>query len=222
MIVEAITVCVGFADYLAETLPLNKSQFSRRIIVTSEDDTDTQKLAREYDCKLVITSAHLYKGPFNKGRAINTGLNHVLLGHWICHIDADIVLPPGCHTRLAGYLEPLGIPSRRSDSIIGMARYMVTGKDQWEQFRQDWDERKLALEPPRLDNKHIPVGFYQLWHTSANKRYPDNIPAANSSDLEFGKQFKYKRQVPERCYHLAATNAPKGSDWLGRKTPLWG
>ena len=51
---EAVTVCVDYGDFLAQTLPGNMEHFDRYVIVTSSDDKETQDVARKYGAVLVI------------------------------------------------------------------------------------------------------------------------------------------------------------------------
>ncbi len=55
MILEGVTVSVNFADYLAETLPLNLRQFDDMVVVTAPEDVETQRIARYYGARLVLT-----------------------------------------------------------------------------------------------------------------------------------------------------------------------
>lgn len=215
--IEAVTVCVDFSDLLAVTLEMNRGQFDRHIIVTTEDDLETQEVARKYRCWVKLLDRRFLGKKFNKGRAINAGLREANLGAWLCHVDADVVLPVGLRDRLEKWLVLADIVDvRQRETIVGMARWMVQGREQWEEFKRTWDTSKLELEPPRVDYKHIPVGFWQLWHSQAKQVYPNTFDVANSSDLVFGKQFRHKRQIPERCFHLASGKYPKGVDWAGR------
>jgi hypothetical protein len=71
MFIEAVTVCVGYADFLAETLRANRPHLDRLIIVTSPDDHDTLDLCHDHNLEVIVTR-DFYRGGdvFNKGRAI--------------------------------------------------------------------------------------------------------------------------------------------------------
>ena len=53
MKVEAVTVSIGFADFLKVTLPHNLPLFDRIVVVTSPDDVPTRELCRKLGIKMV-------------------------------------------------------------------------------------------------------------------------------------------------------------------------
>src|SRR5690554_3721807 len=83
--IDGLSVCVGYADMLAVTLPLNRKHCRRFVIVTSLEDSATQRIANEHNCEVVVCD-RLRTGKiprdygereptFNKGAAINDGMN---------------------------------------------------------------------------------------------------------------------------------------------------
>lgn len=112
---NAITVCVDYHDYLALTLPQNTRHFDKLLVVTSLDDRRTPAVALQYadqGVDVYATDAFTRDGAaFNKGLAIEEGLDILGRENLLCCLDADIVLPealprlPECGV--------LGMPRRR-------------------------------------------------------------------------------------------------------------
>ena len=77
---EAVTVCVDYSDFLAETIPTNRPHVDRWIIVTSPDDHETLDLCHHHNLEVISTRDFYRDGDiFNKGRAIERGLG--MLSH---------------------------------------------------------------------------------------------------------------------------------------------
>jgi hypothetical protein len=92
--IEGVTVCVDYPDFLEHTLFANLHHFDHFVVVTAPHDRVTQRLCQEHSVHCVITDVmYEYKERFNKAMAINLGLAHLRGGGWFCHLDADIVLP---------------------------------------------------------------------------------------------------------------------------------
>jgi hypothetical protein len=96
ILLEAVTICVNFSDYLAETIPYNLPQIDMWTIVTTPDDVRTQRLCHGWGIKCLKTDCfHRDVSPprLNKSRGINYGLQNHSGAGWMLHLDADIVLP---------------------------------------------------------------------------------------------------------------------------------
>ena len=101
MNLEAVTICVDYSDFLAESLPINRRNFDQYVVVTAPEDLETQRVAEFWDCDIVLTDVIRSRwGEFHKARGINAGLEHLKLNGWVLHVDADIVLPPRTRTLL--------------------------------------------------------------------------------------------------------------------------
>lgn len=221
MKIEAVTVSIDFGDYLSETLPRNRQFFDRFVIVTSFDDLRSRELAAEYDCDLFLTKRHLDEGKFNKGKAINDGLELCRGQNWICHLDADIVLPDNLRDLLWPSILEKKLGSRNERTVFGIHRMMCNTKDDWRYYLDTGSTDRFELEADRKDQIHLPVGFFQLWHSSKKAKYPENHITAGSSDLEFSRQFSIRRHLPIICTHLSAAGWKKAVDYSGRKSPSW-
>lgn len=236
--IEAVTVCVGYDDFLAETLHANKSVLDKWIIVTTRDDTKTLELCHKHNLEVVLTK-DFYRGgdEFNKGRAIERGL--AMLSHrgFVAHIDADIALP-------SDFRESLDDADLDPDCIYGCDRLMVRGWDAWQSLKKKGStSRAYHCHQPTLGYEigarwcevrygYVPIGFFQLWHASSDhwhgirlRRYPDNHQDAARADVKFALQWdrRHRQLIPELFVaHLESESAPVGTNWKGRKTKRFG
>lgn len=215
-----ITVCVNFSDFLEETLPRNRNEFDRMIVVTSPDDVATQEVC--WKCRATCLSLFEPGKNFNKGVAINLGISAAPKTGWLCHIDADIVLPPGIFERSEEHMRKA--PSR---AILGCHRKMCYSRADWESFLQgntsvlrpelDWKNRPVK----RNGKNAVPVGYFQLWRANTGIMYPTEFETAATSDLHFGRLFAPRIFLEEWAIHLGSVPHERGLDWNGRKTPPW-
>ena len=99
MKIEAITVCVNYSDFLAATLPINRRQFDRLIVVTDAKDLHTHDVsARDNVFTLAIRLCEAGTGVFSKAVAINHAIDKYPGGaDWLCILDADVALPFNFH-----------------------------------------------------------------------------------------------------------------------------
>ncbi len=238
MKIEALTVCVGYSDYLRHTLPTNKSIFDRFVVVTSQNDRATQNLCRYYNVDCVVN--YDWGEKFNKGKGINKGLLHLNFKNWVVHIDADIVLPPTSRY----VLEQLSL---NEQFIYGIDRHMVPNIELWDRFLDSplaqHEYAYVHVGPFPIGTRimklehggYIPLGFFQLFHRQASAIkdcgaiiYPEEWQTAASSDMHFAYRWPRTQRhlLPEIiAYHLATddiTNASMGQNWEGRKTSKFG
>jgi hypothetical protein len=234
MKLDAVSVCVGYGDILARTLPLNRPHLDSLTVVTKHDDTETQEVCAKYDTRVVTTHAFGPNGGFCKGAGINVALNELDLDDWVLHLDADTLLP--IHARQL-------LERRALDPacIYGADRINLVGETD---FSAHVTERRRQ-EPPRTFGTEgwwvntircvfyghggwIPCGFFQLWNPAGSgvRRYPeDRITAepshAGNTDLQFAAQWPLERRVllPELLLgHLQSEQIGPGADWHGRRT----
>ncbi len=157
--IEALVICVDYADYLAETLPCLLKQVERVVVVTSLDDERTAEVVARHDrVELVRTDAFYRNGDiFNKGAAINEGLQRLALNSWTLLMDADTAI-----------LDAIQLPADRQ-AIYGARRLRVCGPMQWEHVKR---QRTLDLE--ELQSNLGPAGYFRMgsfnFSTATNKR----------------------------------------------------
>lgn len=232
--IEAVTVCVDYADYLAEVIPFNRPHLARWIIVTTPYDRPTLDLCHKHNLEVLTTMDFYSDGDeFNKGRGIERGL--AMLGHkdWVLHLDGDIALP-------GDFLDSLEDADLDEGYIYGVDRLRVQVGPEWDvlktKLRRGYhvyvDTHGLPLGGRWADIRHgyVPIGFFQLWHESADhrkgvrlRRYPDCHSDAARADVKFALQWDRARRalIPEVLVaHLEHGNPAMGANWKGRTTPL--
>ena len=239
MRVEAITVCIGYGDFLKETARANRSLVDDLVVVTSPDDHETRGVCKEMSIRHVLSEEHRRDGPFNKARLIQRALDQIGARDWILHLDADVVLPRGFRR----YLDWAHLDER---TIYGADRCNVVGWDAWRAFATPVDGTIIVtaaysvsmMRDPLADatypglHGYVPIGFFQLWHGSAmidrgfhQKRYPLNHGDAARTDVQFALQWdrRYRQLLPEVIVlHLESEQAAQGANWCGRTTRPFG
>lgn len=229
--IECVTVCKSYADFLCWTLPFNKSMFDNMVVVTSTDDTKTQKLCEYHNVKCVKVQC---EEEFSKGELINEGLEHLDGDEWVVHIDSDIYLPP--HFR-----QVVNKCLLDTNSIYGIDRVMCTSFREWIKFLMEpklqYENNTFIFQPPfplgvRLAIKAYdywtPIGFFQCWHQGSKQlTYPTEHKLYARGDLQFSLMFeKENRRFLPEIYgiHLETLVDGKsmGANWNGRQTPIFG
>lgn len=240
--IEAVSVCIGYADILRETLKYNQFHFDSYTVVTSEQDTDTQGLCFRNNVHCLVTEDWSRDGSFSKGRCVERGLQHLSYDSWICHLDADIVLPPS-------FRDSLLRAHLRDTDIHGCDRIMVKSYEDWKRLEASgWLHGSKRNHPHSVDfprgfdvgsrwagsDGYVPIGFFQLWHRKGGgeekrgartKPYPSGHGSACREDVQHGLQWDRRRRVliPELIVaHLESEPRPNGSNWHGRTSKPFG
>lgn len=237
--IEAVTVCVGYADFLAVTLPRNDPLFDRWVIVTTPEDTATRELCRRYG-KIPVVTREFYRdnNPFNKARGINKGLDQLSHTGWVLHLDADILLPPAFRRVVRDAdLDPM--------VLYGCDRVMIRNYADWQRLQGSGylqhDYHCRVNFPAGLDvgcrwandqYGYCPIGFFQMWHSSADlyrgahlRPYPTSHNDAARADVQFAIQWdrRHRALLPEVvAVHLESEPARLGANWRGRTTRPFG
>ena len=94
MRIEAVAICVDYADYLEETLPSLLPHVDDLVIVTTPEDSRTRRVCARHSVRCLPTRCFYRDGEaFNKARGINYGLANLKLDDWVLHITlADKIL----------------------------------------------------------------------------------------------------------------------------------
>jgi glycosyltransferase involved in cell wall biosynthesis len=119
-----VTTCKGRLHHLRESLPTFLAQPDCEVIVVDFDcpDGTADVVARDFPAVRVIkVSDEPY---FDIARARNAG-GDAAAGEWIAFIDADVLIVPDFHERLASRMKP-GVflrffPEKRGTSLFGSA-----------------------------------------------------------------------------------------------------
>lgn len=232
MIIEAVIVCVNYADFLAHTLPSTRSQFDRLVVVTDTKDLETKKLCEFYNVECVQTDV-FYEGgdSFNKGKGINKGLECLSLKGWVVHLDSDIYLPPLTRS----ILENLPL---QNDKIYGADRLMCPSYELWDRFirkpspiQDSWvfvhtDAFPMGVrlaEYKTPDGGYEPIGYFQMWNPekSGVYRYPTEHGYADRTDVIHCKRWRREKRelLPEIIVIHLESERGFGLNWKGRTTP---
>ncbi len=241
MRLEAVIVCKDYSDFLAETLPLNLQHFDDVVVVTHHDDKKTQKICARNSVDCIQTAIfHENGSSFNKGAGINVGLDNSPRKDWHIHLDADIVLPHGFRRMLDKHqLNP--------KNIYGADRVNVYGWEAWQKLKPKltphyldrWfidpgfchsetvpEGTRFGARVIHMEYGWIPIGFFQLWHSSQPHRYNYKRGAAAGTDVMFPAQWPRENRIllPEVvCYHLDSEPTHQiGTNWKGRKSREFG
>lgn len=211
MVLEAVTICVNYSDYLSIVLPRNKPLFDKWIIVTSPQDVKTRDLCLSHGLTPVITDVMYQKDyVFDKGACINVGFNHLTQPDWVVHVDADIVLPPNLHQAMAE-------TSLTPENIYSMPRRYIPTQEDWEKYLLN------PLPPPSHGTPHL--GYFQMF--SPKSQYLEKTRPWYSSNRDASKSdYRFLRNWPKEnrkllhrafCLHLG----PVRVNWEGRVSPFW-
>jgi hypothetical protein len=229
--IEAVTVCVDYADFLECTLPSLRAAVDDLVVVTAPADRRTRKLCRREEVNTVVTTAmHDHGRRFSLGAGIDAGLRALPLSDWVLVVDADIVLPPKTH-RTLDYLQ------LDSAKLYGIDRVHCRG---WAAAHKFSTEPRAVrnFEVPFLrdfpvgaritypEYGYLPCGFFQLWNARATgyRDYPiHGAGTAEGSDLMHAARFprQYRELIPELVGIQLETDGPAdpvGVNWAGRRT----
>lgn len=230
---EYVTTCVGFDDLLEVTLSANMPHVDSAIVVTSHADAKTKAVAKKFGALTVETDLFRKNDRrFNKGAAINVGFDRFQWRGWRMHLDADIALPDNFRRML------FNLTHLDSSCIYGADRVDVHGRDEYEAVRrgvspqhdesaflQPRSQRRIAarfIDPLR---GYVPIGFFQLWHSTMQKPYPYSLGSAAHDDVMFASAWPEasRRLLPTViCYHLVSRDPKLGDNWDGvRRQPRW-
>ena len=223
---EAVTVCMGFDDILDYTLERNMPQVDTMIVVTSHEDTKTQKVARKHGAIVVQTDLHKKNGrKFNKGAMINAGFDYFQYHGWRLHIDSDIGLPGNFRRVLMNHTH------LDRSCLYGADRVDVIGVEEWDfahKVPQHHDgifvssaiNRRPGARLINRLNGYVPLGYFQLWNASAQKPYPFSLGTAAHDDMMFSCLWpeSQRRLLPGVIVHHLCAAAPKlGENWDGQR-----
>ena len=226
---EAVTVCVGFDDILDVTLPLNHPHLDHLIVVTAHKDKATKSVCRKHGVTCVETDLFSKNGRnFNKGAAINAGFNYFQYHGWRLHIDSDVILPDNFRRLIFNHTH------LNKDCIYGADRIDVFGKLGVSDNRarpqhvhgmlvDAGTERGIGSRYVDAIEGYVPIGFFQMWHASCQRKYPFSVGTAAHDDVMFGSLWPRSQRIllpSVICHHLVTKEPRMGENWDGnRKQP---
>lgn len=195
MTIHGLTVCVNYADLLAQGLDRWLAGLASLTVVTDLDDEDTANLIGSR-CRLHKTDVfYASRATFNKGAAMEQARRLMPWGDWILFFDSDIVPPTDW------------IEQARNARLTAGVLY---GAKRWQAGSIDDDGS------PAIPGDGIGVGFFQLFHSGdprASAPLETCWPHAGNYDNEFMHRWpEYRRWLmPFRVAHVG-----ERENWWGR------
>lgn len=202
---RAAMVCVDYADYLAITLPYNRHHFDEVLVVTTHEDSNTQRLARKHGCGIYCTDAFYRQGAvFNKWLALEEGLDRYGRYGWMCLMDADVLWP-----------KEAKLPALEIGCLYSPLRHMLEGDAQtpippehsWQNIHVHGNINEWAgyTQIFHDNDHHLPQDRFH-WHET-NWRHGGGA----DSFFQFRWPSECKKRLPWNVLHLG----PHGTNWCG-------
>lgn len=196
--INALTVCINYSDYLSCILS-NSQIFDSWTIITIPEDEGTISLCRENNIHYCFTSRIYECGPFCKGKAINDGIMQ-LEGplDWLCVVDADTFLFPTLK-------DIISESHLNKDHLYGLyGRLCVRSMKEIEEIDPDKVES-------RLEHVGLVPGFFHLWHSSIRPYYFEESSHAGLDDILMRDSYEGRVKIlPAYCVHI-------GELWVNHK-----
>jgi hypothetical protein len=198
-----LTVCVNYADFLAETLPQNRKFFTHFYVVTEESDAQTVELGKQHDCTLLFTTkTHERGSKFNRSGLLYDAQKLIHRKHpedWICILDSDILLPDS--------FSALDEQTLLKNNIYGVPRHVYATK-------ADYLANQNAVVEVRENEV---IGYFQLYWLKFRYYEPWSADCSKS-DMTFMRLFKRRLYLRDlHCVHFGLT----GVNWEGRVSEKW-
>jgi hypothetical protein len=238
--VEAMTVCVGYDDFLNVAARHNRGLFDRWVIVTTPQDGATRECCRKWNLEVLLTEEATRDGKFHKGHMIRRAQRLMSCDAWRLHVDADVVLP-------ATFRKALEVADLDPEKIYGADRVCVKSYEAWENLynsgylSHQWDYHCRVCFPKGVEvgsrwvssqQGYAPIGFFQLWHGRSDefvsfqqRAYPDRHGEASRTDTQHPLQWdRRKRELLGEVIvvHLESEDNKMGVNWEGRRSKRFG
>lgn len=214
MVLKSITVCVDYSDYLSISLPVNKKFIDEMLVITHEKDIATKKVCDDNGVEYIETDKMYEDGAtFNKGKAMNVGLEKIKDSDWIVNIDADIVLPNDFKDVISS--NPL-----KEDCLYSAERSICFSKFIWHLFSNG------NMNPSSFvyfkDKKMGLIGYLFIYNANYLKKIGQPLKISESYDACNGWDFSFREFWPVSNRKLlpmyAAHLGDVGKNWNGRVT----
>lgn len=203
--VEAVTICIDYADFLADAVAANRPTLGRWIVVTLPRDEATHELCRKHDIEIAHSSEeriHAYGSKWNKAALMNDGIERCEGDGWLLSLDADIMLPGNWRD---------GLELDRRCLYAARRRIFMT--------RSDWKHGVGHTEAWMKTPRDHACGYFQLFHPSHFIPFDEGWQDASEYDLVFRDQW-----LPENIHLLpfeVAHLGPTVKNWAGRVSEKW-
>ena len=209
MKLQAVTVCINYADYLV-CIVENRRHFDRWVVMTVPEDRETVAVCGAHGIewrhsKVLKPDGSDFNAAFNKSGVINEGLEALDADGWVVLIDSDVRLPRHFRERVSAL--PL-----KSGAMYGAAgRKLCDERPMFDMLVEcePWDRF--------CDRQSGIFGYFNLFDLEGkNNRYPvrDAATGGEHDDSRFQDLFllEDRRTVPMTVIH---TGRP-WENWHGR------
>jgi hypothetical protein len=185
------------------SLENNTKHFENITVVTSNDDIMCQNICKSYGVKCITTDA-FYEDDFvfNKGKAINIGIESIVNPEFILLLDADIIVT-----------NKFDLSNLESDTLYTSDRWICYNHFQYEKWKKG-ETSVNNLPKYERDNGY---GFFQLFNFNNSldvKWYPSDVENSSHPDLKFSSYFPKKQTIDVDIIHLGDVK----KNWNGRKS----
>ncbi len=211
---NSLTVCVGYSDLLAITLPRNARHFDCTLVVTSPEDSRTVALVESLQhssprhIQYFKTDAFTrYGATFNKGLAVEEGFDVLGREGWMCVWDADTLLPT--------YPMRLELRLHNKEFLYSAYRRILHDPKLWTPVL-DWSTVPIVYE----SRPTTFPGYFHLFHADAQALkepsepwYDVTFSHAGGGDGFFQSRWSKDQKVrlPDPVLHLG----PRDTNWFG-------
>ena len=202
---DVVIVSVNYNDFLAVSLQHNVEIFDNITVVTSESDILCQKICEKFGVNCLVTDV-MYdnESDFNKGKAINYGINSISDPDFILLLDADIIVRGN-----------IDIENLKEELLYTSSRYICKSYTQL----NDVISKGKILDESFTYEGDKGIGFFQLFHINHNsidkdKVYPETSTDASWDDLIFRDKFPKREIIKNTIIHLGDPY----TNWKGRKS----
>jgi GR25 family glycosyltransferase involved in LPS biosynthesis/mannosyltransferase OCH1-like enzyme len=202
---DVIIISVNYNDYLIVSLSNNVKIFDNITVVTSPDDLMCQKICEKFGVNCLVTNVMYENGAnFNKGKAINKGIESIVDPNFILLLDADIVIT-----------DKIDIDELIDDNFYISDRWICRDYNFYKRFIDG--EIEISDIGKCENNKGL--GFFQLFNINNNsidksKVFPEISDDAAWSDLMFRDKFTKRKTIKNDVIHLGDPYM----NWNGRRT----
>jgi len=201
--IDVIITSVNYNDFLILSLENNTKYFENITVVTSNDDKICQDICENYGVKCITTDVFYEDGfKFNKGKAINVGIESIINPEFILLLDADIIVT-----------NKIELTNLEPDTLYTSDRWICYNHFQYERWRKG-ETQVNNLPKYERDNGY---GFFQLFNFNNSigiNRYNDEIENSSHPDLKFSSHFPKKQTIDVDIIHLGYVK----KNWDGRKS----
>ena len=211
-----VLVCSGYSSMLRETIAINKNETTGIVVVTEENDKETQKICKEFNLICHISNKrHLNNAIFNKGAMLNEGIEIAKKEFnisWVLLSDSDIILP-------IGFKDTWDRIILNPGTLYYAERVDIDKKDIMKYVINPARLNALPIELPHT-NKY-PWGFFQLFNLKAEalrnraKPYSEEYLSAGFVDGDFVNVWPPNRRyfLGTRVIHIK--HGSLGANWDG-------